>query len=439
MVLALAYVSSGCVLLLTPEHGLRSGRGVISEGDLAFLEEGQTTREQVLLRFGAPAATLNGERVLLYHWQVVRGYLAWFLACDRPCGAPPTAGARRIPKDYLILLEFNDDGRLKRFERTSPRWFESVEKHVDRWMPPDSVKLAPSTRGFFLVDYVPSAESQPGNTLAGVPGLRVKIGDFKNGRAGEKADSTLIGHRTAFRHVTEDIYLARQVSDVVRDAITAQWEAAGHTLVENDEDVTLTGRVMEFKIETAFPSSAIGTLDVVVEVRAKDHDTEFTTRRYQSLKVEKPRFGRPSEKHFEAVIAACLKDLVYQMATDVDLTRYVGGKQIGLEIPGVVFEMYHHHWDEFRVRVPSHKGALYVSPGAVRYRETEAARHDFAASCADILRFRTVNRVFWWPGYGRALEIKLKPRTYHLHDAQKEDIERALKEISAACNNQLGR
>jgi hypothetical protein len=299
-------------------------------------------------------------------------------------------------------------------------------------------KTREPSRGRFLINPAPSAESGSGTALAGVPALRVKIENFEDERG--VGDPELIGQKkAAFGVVTDDIYLPRRVSDLVRAAIAAEWVAAGHMLVEDNQDLTVTGRVTEFNLETpVLPSwNAVGTLDVIVKVRVKGTSSHSITRRYQARKVERTKsVSGPSADHFEAVIAACLNDLVHQIAIDVDLMRYLGGKQISPEIPAVAFEMYHEHWGELRLRVPPHKGVLSVSPGAVRYRETQTARHDFTASCADILRLRTVSRGVQLRG--RALEIKLKKRTYHLHDAQEGEIERAVKEISAACGTHRG-
>lgn len=127
-----AVALQGCVVLPipTPEQGLIAGHGEITEVDAVGLEVGKTTREEVLLRFGEPSATLQDDRVFLYHWATARG--VWFMII---LYAPPPPGpVAPIPKDYLLLLEFDDSGRLRRFERTSLGFFESGPEHVDKWI-----------------------------------------------------------------------------------------------------------------------------------------------------------------------------------------------------------------------------------------------------------------------------------------------------------------
>jgi len=338
--LLLALVSTalhGCVILPipTPEHDLVSGRGEVTEADTVGLEVGKTMREEVLLRFGEPSGTLQDERVFLYHWSTVRGYVIWAVGWAYAGRGDIVA----VPKDYLLLLEFDESGRLRRFERTSLRLFESVTERVDQWSPAGSARLADiekaaksgvyESRGRFVIKPVLMLGEQRGSALAGVSSVRVKIADFVDERTAGKGK--LIGQRkAAFGVVTHDVYLASRLSDVVRHAIASQWEAAGHRLVEDNPDVTVTGRVTEFKVETSLSLSswdAVSSLEVIIEVGAKSNPSKAITRRYHSQQVEKTVFG-PSEKHFEGVILSCLQDLMRQMASDVDLARYVAGEQI---------------------------------------------------------------------------------------------------------------
>ena len=105
---------TGCLYVPTPEHGLLSGRGAIHEEDLEFLTVGGTTRTDVLLRFGEPDLTRQDEQVLAYTWAVTQGYFA--------AGAGYSGGAGPVPRHYLMLFQFDDQGKLARFERTVVGW-----------------------------------------------------------------------------------------------------------------------------------------------------------------------------------------------------------------------------------------------------------------------------------------------------------------------------
>ena len=59
--LATALLASCSALALTPVKPEESHTGI-----LAFLQEGRTTREEVLLRLGTPNGQFEGERILTY-------------------------------------------------------------------------------------------------------------------------------------------------------------------------------------------------------------------------------------------------------------------------------------------------------------------------------------------------------------------------------------
>jgi hypothetical protein len=101
------------VVLPTPEHRILEGRGEIGRDDTAFLTKGATTLEEVLLRYGEPDAVLCDDNIIVYHWKVCWGY--WGIVVPGPgVGA---AGGGDLSRDYLLLLEFNDQARLRRWQR----------------------------------------------------------------------------------------------------------------------------------------------------------------------------------------------------------------------------------------------------------------------------------------------------------------------------------
>jgi hypothetical protein len=307
---------AGCIVIPTPEHGLLKGRGKIDESDIAFLEEGKTTREDVLLRFGEPDVVMGDQRILVYHWEVSKGY--WLLVAGGPYGAGGVAGGD-IPKNYLFMLEFDEEGRLKRFERSGSLW-SKAQYRLDKWTPPDSEKL---NRQIIMIDPTPEACTQavtPGSLARPV---RFQVGEFRDQRAaGNKG--AFIGHKkAAFGVIVADVWTSRPAIDMVRAAIKAQLEAAGHNIVDRDADLTVTGEVKEFGLTTSVNLAtwdAIGSLDVIVKLHPTPTTGESIIRRYQAKHTSKTLLG-PSKAHFEQVMCACLEDMQKQMASDPDLAR----------------------------------------------------------------------------------------------------------------------
>lgn len=120
-------ISPGCILL--PEHGLFLGRGKIIESDLAFLVEGKTTREEVLLQFGEPDGVLNDGTILGYRWSVSKGVVI-------------VANSPLVHETYLIF-EFNPDSTLRRFikgHRSMP-WSDLTIKKMEELIRKDIKKM----------------------------------------------------------------------------------------------------------------------------------------------------------------------------------------------------------------------------------------------------------------------------------------------------------
>jgi hypothetical protein len=140
----------GCVIIPLPEHGLLYGRGKIEEADIAFLKIGETSREDVVLRFGQPDVILFDQRILAYSWAVSVGY--WAVAG----GGNAAVGA--FPKHYLLMLEFNDEGRLRRAEMASSWLRQNLHKEALKWF--ETLDLAVSKAPPMLVgEVIPPGES----------------------------------------------------------------------------------------------------------------------------------------------------------------------------------------------------------------------------------------------------------------------------------------
>ena len=326
--LLLAYivpaVFAGCIVIPTPEHTLLEGRGEIGESDIAFLEKSKTTREDVVLRYGEPDLVLHDQHTLVYHWKIAHGYC--FIA-----GYNYSAAGGVIPKDYLFMLEFDEEGRLKRFERSGSIW-RSAKSRLDEWTPPGSEKLTPKDREIIMIDPIPEAPAQPRKRSTSTRSVRFRVGEFRQLRP-DPNTSILIGHKkAAFGVIVADVWISRPPIDIVRASVTAQLEAAGHHLVDRDAEVTVTGEIVEFGVKTSISVEtwdANGSLDVTVKVHPSPITGETIIRRYQAKHVVKTSFGSfgPSKEHFEKVMRACLEDMQRQMASDLDFVRLLKRNQ----------------------------------------------------------------------------------------------------------------
>ena len=115
--LCLRHSSAPALVLLalacTPPTLQPGDPALLRLGPLAFLQDGRTTREEVLLSLGTPSAHFEGDRVLTYALWNTSGE-TWVRRGrslgTNPAGSPP---AYTQPTDNLVLV-FDASGVLTR-------------------------------------------------------------------------------------------------------------------------------------------------------------------------------------------------------------------------------------------------------------------------------------------------------------------------------------
>lgn len=85
---------------------------------LAFLSDGKTTREEVLLRLGTPSAQLEGERILTYAFS--RNAAGAWRPAARSWGRAQRAPIFSDGRISSLVLVFAADGRLVRHSLVVP-------------------------------------------------------------------------------------------------------------------------------------------------------------------------------------------------------------------------------------------------------------------------------------------------------------------------------
>ena len=87
-------------------------------------------------------------------------------------------------------------------------------------------------------------------TLASVSTVKVKLGNFEDRRE-QKAESILVGHReAAFGVPMGDIFSERPIFDIVQDTVQAELIRNGHSIVNNNENITIKGKINKFWVRT---------------------------------------------------------------------------------------------------------------------------------------------------------------------------------------------
>ncbi len=126
----ISLVLAGCVLLPIPlpENKVLAGKPVTEE-QLSFLSSKDTTMQQVIDRLGNPNVIWEDTRIFVYHWEMRQGILFWAVGAYYS-GA---MGMMEIPKHYLLLIQFNEQDRIVRFDRVVRPLTQSYSDFLQAW------------------------------------------------------------------------------------------------------------------------------------------------------------------------------------------------------------------------------------------------------------------------------------------------------------------
>ncbi|MCD6681658.1 MAG: hypothetical protein LT102_13590 [Burkholderiaceae bacterium] len=129
-------LQAGCMLPIpTQERKVLAGKPV-SEEQLAFLTPGVTTQREVVDRLGQPDAIWEEARLYAYDWVMRQGILLWAIGG----GYSGAAGMADLPRNYLLLIQFDDDDRVQRFERAVRSPLESYGQFLEKWVAGSATK-----------------------------------------------------------------------------------------------------------------------------------------------------------------------------------------------------------------------------------------------------------------------------------------------------------
>lgn len=129
LLLLAAITLYGCVIPIpTPENKVLAGTPVTEE-QLAFMKSGVTMKESVLARLGEPQIIWDDAHIFVYEWEVRHGILLWAVGAGYSGGF----GAADLRTRYVLIIQFDDTGRLQRFERAVRPPLKSYGDFLREW------------------------------------------------------------------------------------------------------------------------------------------------------------------------------------------------------------------------------------------------------------------------------------------------------------------
>jgi hypothetical protein len=121
--------SYGCITIPTPENKVLSGEKISIE-QLVFIEQGTTSKSEIIDHLVLPNVNLIDKNIFAYDWQTRQAIMIWAI------GGPYQAsvGAVDIPKNYVFLIRFDAQDLVKNYEITTRSWYESYGDHLMEWI-----------------------------------------------------------------------------------------------------------------------------------------------------------------------------------------------------------------------------------------------------------------------------------------------------------------
>ena len=120
---------SGCITLPTTETKVLSGEKIADE-QLVFIEPGVTGKSEITNQLGPPDIYLIDKNIFAYDWQTRRAIMIWAIGN----GYQGSVGAADIPKNYVLLVQFDRQDVVRNYEITTRTWFVSYGNHLMDWI-----------------------------------------------------------------------------------------------------------------------------------------------------------------------------------------------------------------------------------------------------------------------------------------------------------------
>jgi hypothetical protein len=153
--LLLTVLTSGCIVVPTPEFNSGEARRNITKETPYRFEPGKTTRTDVILALGEPDAVSPDEFKLAYRSCKVR---AWGSFADGSNGP--------ITKDIYLVMQFDGNGVFQKWESSS-RWI--IPSDAQLMLSPVSTTYQKSIRLQNTADWLPDVDGYKDFSYWGVP------------------------------------------------------------------------------------------------------------------------------------------------------------------------------------------------------------------------------------------------------------------------------
>ncbi len=169
------------------------------------------------------------------------------------------------------------------------------------------------------------ASQSKNKSLASIPTVKFKVENFEDRRE-QKVEPILVGHReAAFGVPMGDIFSERPIFEIVRNTVKTELISNGHTIVNNNENISLKGKINKFWVRTdvtALYWDLVGEVSIMIEVSSPTRKTPTLLGPYSGQNVERT-YINPSKEIATRVLDKSLADAMRKMSSDPKFTRVI--------------------------------------------------------------------------------------------------------------------
>lgn len=165
--------------------------------------------------------------------------------------------------------------------------------------------------------------------LASISTVKVKLENFEDRRE-QQVEAIFVGHReAAFGMPMGDIFSERPIFEIVRDTVKTELIRNGHTIVNNNENISIKGKINKFWVRTdvtALYWDLVGEVSIMIEVSSPTRKTPTLLGPYSGKNVERT-YINPSKEIATRVLDKSLGDAMRAMSTDPKLARVIKSRR----------------------------------------------------------------------------------------------------------------
>lgn len=142
-----ALVQCAAIVIPVSDGKVTSGRKLTGQ-DTVFLNQGFTTREEVVREIGQPDMDFKDLRIIAYDWNVLSAYVPWVIGTY----GGGSAGIMEVSDKHILLIAFDKEDRVLSFAIDKLWPFDTIRGHALNWIEREGIDVPGPSTDFVMVE-----------------------------------------------------------------------------------------------------------------------------------------------------------------------------------------------------------------------------------------------------------------------------------------------